>query len=37
VIFNAGYNDQVFLLNPEKKFEADSSCCFREKRRKRTL
>jgi len=34
VLFNAGCNEQVFFLNPEKKFGADSSCRFREKRKK---
>jgi len=29
--------NKFFLLNPEKKFGADPSCRFREKRKKRTL
>jgi len=43
VLFNASYNEQVFLmnkyflLNTEKNFGADPFCRFREKCKKRTL
>jgi len=30
LLFIAGCNEQVFSLNPEKKFGADLSCRFRE-------
>jgi len=30
VFFNAGCNEQVLLLNPEKKFSANPSCVFKE-------
>jgi len=33
LLFNAGCNGQVFLLNPEKKFCADPSCRFSVKRK----
>jgi len=37
VLFNSGFNEQVFLLNPRTKFGTDLSCRFREKRKKRTF
>jgi len=37
VLFNAGYNKQVFSPKSRKKFGTDPSCCFREKRKKCTL
>jgi len=36
VLFNAGCKEQVFSPKPWKKFDADLSCCFQEKRRKHT-
>jgi len=32
LLFNAGCNEQVILLKPEKRIGADPSCRFREKR-----
>jgi len=37
LLFIAGCNEQVFSLNPEKKFGPDPSFCFREKSKKHTF